>query len=152
MNGNVMMKMVVNNKEAFVKQGPNKMALPENFHNDIKNSLGIFPELNFLENSKIKFSGIEDVDGIKAYALEIAGEIVSVKLLFDINTGLKIREISTTNMGGQTQVQESIIGKYKDYDGILLPTEKSQSLGPQSINMSLIDVVYNPELNEEDFN
>ena len=55
-------------------------------------------------------------------------------------------------MGGQTQVQESIIGKYKDYDGILLPTEKSQSLGPQSINMSLIDVVYNPELNEEDFN
>ena len=72
MNGNVMMKMVINDQEAFVKQGPNKMALPENFHNDIKNSLGVFPELNFLENSKIKFSGVEDIDGIKAYALEIA--------------------------------------------------------------------------------
>ena len=152
MNGNVMMKMVINDQEAFVKQGPNKMALPENFHNDIKNSLGVFPELNFLENSKIKFSGVEDIDGIKAYALEINGEMVSVKLLFDINTGLKIREISTTNMGGQTQVQESILGKYLDYSGILLPTEKSQSLGPQSINMSLIDVILNAEFREEDFN
>ena len=152
MNGTVMMKMVVNDQEAFIKQGPNKMALPENFHNDIKNSLGIFPELNFLENSDIKFTGIEDLDKVKAYALEIFGEMVSVKLLFDINTGLKIREISTTNMGGQTQVQESVIGNYKNYSGILIPTEKSQSLGPQSINMSLIDVVLNPELNEEDFN
>tara|TARA_B110000003_G_scaffold267645_1_gene296170 strand:+ start:1506 stop:3506 length:2001 start_codon:yes stop_codon:yes gene_type:complete len=152
MNGNVMMKMVITDQEAFVKQGPNKMALPENFHSDLKNSLGIFPELNFLKSSNVKFIGIEDVEGTEAYALQISGDMVSVTLLFDKNTGLKIREISTTNMGGQSQVQESVIGNYKDYSGILLPTEKSQSLGPQSINMTLIDVVLNPELNEEDFN
>ena len=152
MNGNVMMKMVITDQEAFVKQGPNKMALPENFHSDLKNSLGIFPELNFLKSSNVKFVGIEDVDGAEAYALQVSGDMVSVTLLFDKNTGLKIREISTTNMGGQSQVQESVIGNYKDYSGILLPTEKSQSLGPQSINMSLIDVILNPELNEEDFN
>ena len=147
-----MMKMVITDQEAFVKQGPNKMALPENFHSDLKNSLGIFPELNFLKSSNVKFVGIEDVDGAEAYALQVSGDMVSVRLLFDKNTGLKIREISTTNMGGQSQVQESVIGNYKDYSGILLPTEKSQSLGPQSINMSLIDVILNPELNEEDFN
>ena len=152
MNGNVMMKIVVTDQEAFVKQGPNKMALPENFHNDLKSSLGIFPELNFLENSEIKFIGIESIGDTEAYALEISGDVVSVKLLYDINTGLKIREISTTNMGGQTQVQESVIGNYKDYSGVLLPAQKSQSLGPQSVDMSLIDVVLNPELNEEDFN
>ncbi len=152
MNGNVMMKIVVTDQEAFVKQGPNKMALPENFHNDLKSSLGIFPELNFLENSEIKFIGIESIGDTEAYALEISGDVVSVKLLYDINTGLKIREISTTNMGGQTQVQESVIGNYKDYSGVLLPAQKSQSLGTQSVDMSLIDVVLNPELNEEDFN
>ena len=152
MNGNEMMKMVVTEEEAFVKQGPNKMALPENFHNDLKNSLGIFPELNLIDNPNIKFTGTENVDDNEVYVLEFNGEMVSVKYLFDAKTGLKIKEISTTNMGGQSQVQESIIGNYKDFEGVLFPTEKSQSLGPQSIGMKLIDVVLNDDLKEEDFN
>ena len=151
MNGNVMMKMVVTENEAFVKQGSNKMALPANFQSDLKKSLGIFPELKLIDNSNVKFLGKESLEDNEVYVIEVSGEFISVKYFYDITNGLKIKEISTTNMGGQSQVQESIIGVYKDFEGLLFPTEKSQSLGPQSINMKLIDVILNSEISEIDF-
>ena len=99
--------------------------------------------LNFLERNLLRI--------MKLYVIEVSGEFISVKYFYDITNGLKIKEISTTNMGGQSQVQESIIGVYKDFEGLLFPTEKSQSLGPQSINMKLIDVILNSEISEIDF-
>ncbi len=152
MNGNLMMKMVVNEDSAFIKQGPSKMDLPENFHNDLKNLLGIFPELSLVDNPNVKFIGKETFEETEVYAIEINGEMISNKFLYDINSGLKIKEISITNMGEQSQTQESIIGNYKDYNGILLPTQRSQSMGPQSIEMKLIDVLFNEKFNAEDFN
>lgn len=152
MNGNLMMKMVISNESAFVKQGANKMDLPKNFHDDLKNSLGVFPEISLLNNPNIKFIGKEIIDETEVYAIELVGEVISFKFLYDVYSGLKIREISTTNMGGQTQVQESKFGDYLDFNGILFPTQKSQSLGPQSIEMKLVDVVLNPTFSEEDFN
>ena len=152
MNGNLMMKMVVTEENAFIKQGPNKMDLPENFHNDLKNSLGIFTELGLLNNPKIKLVGKEIFEGNEVYAIEINGEMMSNKFLYDVSSGLKIKEISITNMGGQSQTQESIIRNYKDYNGILLPTERSQSMGPQSIEMKLVDVLFDEKFDEKDFN
>ena len=152
MNGNLMMKMVVSNESAFVKQGANKMDLPKNFHDDLKNSLGVFPEISLLNNPNIKFIGKEIIDETEVYAIELVGQVISIKFLYDVYSGLKIKEISTTNMGGQTQVQESKFGDYLDFNGILFPTQKSQSLGPQSIEMKLVDVVLNPTFSDEDFN
>ncbi len=152
MNGNLMMKMVISNESAFVKQGANKMDLPKNFHDDLKNSLAVFPEISLLNNPNIKFIGKEIIDETEVYAIELVGEVISFKFLYDVYSGLKIREISTTNMGSQTQVQESKFGDYLDFNGILFPTQKSQSLGPQSIEMKLVDVVLNPTFSEEDFN
>ena len=152
MNGNLMMKMVVSNESAFVKQGANKMDLPKNFHDDLKNSLGVFPEISLLNNPNIKFIGKEIIDETEVYAIELVGQVISIKFLYDVYSGLKIKEISTTNMGGQAQVQESKFGDYLDFNGILFPTQKSQSLGPQSIEMKLVDVVLNPTFSYEDFN
>ena len=152
MNGNEMMKMVITESRAFAKQGPNKMELPTNMHTDLKKSLGIFPELNLLNNPNIKFIGIEKVGEVEAYVIEISGDVISSKFLYDVKTGLKIKEISTTNIGGQSQIQESEIGKYKEYEGILFPTIKTQSFGPQSIEMILNKVILNSEFNDEVFN
>ena len=115
MNGNLMMKMVVTEDNAFIKQGPKKMDLPEIFHNDLKNSLGIFAELSLIDNPNLKFVGKEIFEDTEVYAIEINGEMMSSKFLYDVNSGLKIKEIAVTNMGGQPQTQESIIGNYKDY-------------------------------------
>jgi len=114
--------------------------------------LGIFPELSLVDNPNVKFIGKETFEETEVYAIEINGEMISNKFLYDINSGLKIKEISITNMGEQSQTQESIIGNYKDYNGILLPTQRSQSMGPQSIEMKLIDVLFNEKFNAEDFN
>ena len=62
---------------------------------------------------------------------------------------------STASEGGgvgQNQIQESEIGKYKEYEGILFPTIKTQSFGPQSIEMILNKVILNSKFNDEVFN
>ena len=113
---------------------------------------GIFPEISLLENPKVKYVGKEKIDNTEAHVIEMNGDVISIRFLYDINSGLKIREISTTNMGGQSQVQETIIGNYSEFNGILFPSEKSQLLGPQTIDMKLVDVLINPKLSDEDFN
>ena len=114
MNGNEMMKMVITESRAFAKQGPNKMELPTNMHTDLKKSLGIFPELNLLNNPNIKFIGIEKVGEIEAYVIEIYGDVISSKFLYDVKTGLKIKEISDSSDEEITTFANDIITKFQE--------------------------------------
>lgn len=151
-NGNPMMTMVVTKKEAFSKQGGQKMSLPQPMAIDLKNSVGIFPEIDFIENPKTTLVGVEEVDGKEAYKIQISGDVVSFEFFYDVASGLKVKESSTTNMGGQSQKQDSMLSDYQAFEGILFPTKKSQLLGQQSIEMTLKSVVMNTELTAEDFN
>lgn len=151
-NGNPMMTMVVTKKEAFSKQGGQKMSLPQPMAIDLKNSVGIFPEIDFIENPKTTLVGVEEVDGKEAYKIQISGDVVSFEFFYDVASGLKVKESSTTNMGGQSQKQDSMLSDYQAFEGILFPTKKSQLLGQLSIEMTLKSVVMNTELTAEDFN
>ena len=151
-NGNPMMTMVVTKKEAFSKQGGQKMSLPQPMAIDLKNSVGIFPEIDFIENPKTSLVGVEEVDGKEAYKIQISGDVVSFEFFYDVASGLKVKESSTTNMGGQSQKQDSMLSDYQAFEGILFPTKKSQLLGQLSIEMTLKSVVMNTELTAEDFN
>ncbi len=151
MNNNPMMTMVVTEKEAFAKQGGNKMAMPDNMLADLKNTLGLFPESRLIGSGIAKLEGVEKVGEFDCYKVVIPGETVSAIFYYDLATGLKIQEVSETAMGGQTQRQESSIGDYQEFEGVLFPGKKSQSLGPQKIEMILKDVILNEGVGSEDF-
>ncbi|WP_338732594.1 M16 family metallopeptidase [Mangrovimonas cancribranchiae] len=152
MNGAPMMTVVVTQKETFMKRGGMKQPLPENMANDMKIMAGLFLEKDLLNSDKAKLSGMEKIDGKDAYKVDVSGEVVSVTLYYDVETGLKVKEVQTTSMQGQTQTQEAVLKDYKDYDGILFPSVKEGTQMGQPITSKLIEVVINEGVTEEDFN
>ncbi|EIJ38705.1 putative Zn-dependent peptidase [Galbibacter orientalis DSM 19592] len=151
MNGSPMMAVVANETEVFMKQGGNKVPLPPAMVNDMKNAVGIFPELTLLTNDAVKVVGIEKVEGKDAYKVEVPGEAVQAFYFYDTESGLKVKELAVINMGGQTQNQEALLLDYKDYEGIKFPSVKKAALGGQTVESTLTEVIINPELTEADF-
>ncbi|WP_158974624.1 pitrilysin family protein [Cellulophaga sp. L1A9] len=151
MNDAPMQGVIAKGDELYMKQGGNKMPLPENMVADMKNALGIFPEQTFMASGKAKLAGIEDVNGAKAYKIDVPGEVVSASYFYDVETGLKVKEVSVTNMNGQTQTQEAGLSDYQEIDGIKFPGIKSASLGAQKMESKLISATINKGVSDADF-
>jgi hypothetical protein len=152
MNDAPMMGVISKGDELFMKQGGNKIPLPDGMKQDMQKSLGIFPEQSFAGNPEVKLVGVEDVDGKKAYRIDVPGETIQASYFYDVENGLKIKEASVVNMNGQTQNQETLIKEYQEVDGIKFPSLKVVPMGPQQIESKLLEAVINYEVQESDFN
>ncbi|MDT0559656.1 insulinase family protein [Ichthyenterobacterium sp. W332] len=143
MNGSPMMSVVAKDKEMYMKQGGQKIPMPQAMLDDIKPSLGVIPELGFMASGKAKLIGIEKVNDKDAYKIEVPGSTMAVTSFYDVETGLKVKEVSVINVMGQTQTQESEFSDYKVVEGIKFPHVKLGALGPQKAEFKLIEVVQN---------
>ena len=146
-----MMGVVAKGDELYAKQGANKMPLPADMKSDMESVLGIFPEQSILAKGGAKLTGTEQVDGKNAYKIELPGKVTQTTLFYDVETGLKVKEVSVISMNGQTQNQSSMLKDYKEIDGIKFPSVKSQSLGPQQIEVTLLEAVINSGISDADF-
>jgi len=108
-------------------------------------------ELNLLNLDTVTITGIEQVDGKSAYVLEVPGEVVSFKLYYDVESGLKIKEVQTTSMQGQTQSQEALLKDYKDYEGLKFPETRDSQMMGQSVVFKLKEVTINSGVTDADF-
>ncbi|WP_088339763.1 M16 family metallopeptidase [Robiginitalea sediminis] len=151
MNDAPMMGVVAKGDELYMKQGNNKIPLPEQMQKDMQQVMGIFPEQSVAANPGARLTGTEEVDGRPAYRIEVPGETVQATYFFDVETGLKVKEASVINMNGQTQNQEVYIKEYQEVDGIKFPSLKTQSMGPQQIESKLLEAVVNYQVQESDF-
>ncbi|NKI31525.1 M16 family metallopeptidase [Croceivirga thetidis] len=151
MNDSPMMGVVAKGDELTMKQGPNKMPLPEAMKNDMQAVMGLFPEQNMMVSDKTKLAGIEKVGDKDAYKVEVPGEMIQTTFFYDVESGLKLKETSVINMNGQSQNSEVIYGEYNDFNGVLFPATKSETMGPGTLESKLIEVVLNIELSDADF-
>lgn len=151
MNESPMMGVVAKGDELVMKQGPNKIPLPEEMKKDMMNVMGIFAEQAILANGSAKLAGIEKVDGKDAYKIDVSGNVINASFFYDVETGLKVKESTVINMNGQTQNQSSLLKEYQEIDGIKFPSVKTQSMGPQEIEVKLLEAVVNKDVSEADF-
>lgn len=151
MNGATLSNIIVTPTEVFMKNGANKQPLPEGMANDMKSFGGLFIEQSLLNSDKAKVAGIETVDGKEAYKVEIPGEVVSISLFYDTKTGLKVKEVQTTSMQGQSQSQASLLKDYQVFEGVLLPTVKESEVMGQAITFNLKEAVFNKDVTAADF-
>lgn len=147
MGENKMMSMVMTQESATA----NKQPLPEEMFNDMKANAGLFMELNLVDSDSAKITGIEKVDGKDAYVVEVPGEIVSYMLYYDVESGLKVKEVQNTTMQGQTQSQEAFLKDYKDFDGLKFPETRDASMMGQSVIFKLKEVKINEGVTDADF-
>ncbi len=147
MGGNVMMKVIMNKEGVSMNGQP----IPPEMSSEMNYTLGTFQETGILNNENSKLTGIENIDGKDMYAITTKGEIVTLTLYFDAISGLKLKEVQTISMRGQTQNQETTFADYKDYNGIKFPTVRSGNMGPQVVSFKLLDAKINEGVSEDDF-
>ena len=114
-------------------------------------TIGTFLEMGLLNNENSKLTGIELVDGKEAFVISTKGEIVSSSVYFEVESGLKVKELQVITMQGQTQNQEATFSNYQEFNGIKFPGTKTGSLGPQTVEFKLIGAKVNEGVTEADF-
>ena len=145
MGGNVLATVTVNADGAKVDQMGNSIDLPSEMAADMQALIGIVPELKMMENENVTVIGIEEVDGQDAYALEMKGQSTTTTTYYAVESGLKLKQTSVTEMMGQTQTQDSTYGDYKRFGSLLIPTTTSVPLGPQAVDATIGNVKINGE-------
>jgi zinc protease len=146
MGGNVLATVIVNASGAKVEQMGNSMDLPPEMAADMQAVIGIIPELKMMENESITVSGIEEIDGQSAYALEMKGQSTTTTTYYAVESGLKLKQTTVTEMMGQTQTKDSNYNDYKRFGSLLIPSSTSVPLGPQSVDATLGTVKINGEV------
>ena len=146
--GNVMSKQVLNGDKAYVVAQGQKMDLPAEQLTALQESSVPFPELSQLNDENISLESVQDVNGSKAYVVKLSD---TKKAFFDTTSGLKVKEETTISANGQTMVQTSEMGDYKEVKGVKFPYSISQTMGPQKIEFTVTDVKVNESVSDADF-
>ncbi|WP_446050161.1 M16 family metallopeptidase [Zobellia laminariae] len=147
MSGNSMSKQVFNGDKGYmVMQGQKKDMGPDEIEK-VKDESAPFPELNYL-NTDITLEGTESIDGKKAYKLKISEEKTA---FYDVETGLKVQEATTAEMGGQSITSIINYLDYKEVSGIQFPFTMAQTVGPQSFEFKVSEIKVNEGTSDTDF-
>ncbi|MDO9274371.1 MAG: insulinase family protein, partial [Lutibacter sp.] len=147
MGGNVVAKITMSKEGVF----RNKQPLPAPMASEMTYTIGTFLEMGLLNNESSKLTGIEIVDGKDAYVISTKGEIVSSSVYFEVESGLKVKELQVMTMQGQTQNQESSFSNYQEFNGIKFPGTKTSNFGPQTVEFKLIGAKVNEGVSDADF-
>lgn len=145
MNGNTLSKQSFNGESGYLEAQGQKMDMPAEMSNNLKEEAVPFPELYYLTKSGVTFNGIEEVDGKKSYVIQVSDNST---IYYDVETGLKTKQVTKSAMGEQAL----IYADYKEVSGILFPHIFKQSMGPQSVEFKVQEVKVNEGVSDADFN
>jgi len=145
MGGQVVSKQVFNGETGFVMQMGQKMPYNEDQIKAAKTDADAFPELTV---GDAKIEGIEQVDGKDAYVVS-ADE--TTKNYYAVDSGLKVQSVKTVSQGGQTMSIPTGYGDYQEVKGVKFPFTISQSMGPQSFEFKVSEIMVNEGVEDADF-
>ena len=148
MMGRSMSKQVFNGENGYAMMQGQKMDLDPQQAAMIKDEAQPFYELH-LDPEAISLEGVEKIDGENAYKVKVSGNRVA---FYNVASGQKVQEITTTEMMGQTIESTMKFGNYKEASGIMFPFYLGQMMGPQLIEFNIDKVEVNSGVTAEDFN
>lgn len=142
MMGNVMQRTVITETEAFMEAQGQKIPLDDTQKKTVAEDAALVSELIWLTNPNAEMSliGIEMVDDRPTYAVKVSENRVAY---YDTETGLKLKQVTTQEMQGQTISQSTSFGEYKEVSGLLIPHVVSQNLGPQTVDFTIEEAKIN---------
>lgn len=153
MGGMAVMTSVFDGKEASIKQMGQPVPVNDEQKKDMAFEATIISELAVKDMGlNAKLTGIEQIDGTDAYAVEITkpsgGKTV---YYYDTNSGLKIRT-STTVKGPQgDMVQSTDLADYKAVGGVLFPYTMTLPMGPMKMKATAASIEVNQGIDDSEF-
>ncbi|MCB0560174.1 MAG: insulinase family protein [Lewinellaceae bacterium] len=155
MNGMVVNETRFDGKRGLVSAMGQEQKLEGEDAESMKSQAMIFPELHYGDKGyELVLDGVEPLDGKKAYrilATEPSGE--QSTSYYDVQTGLKVKVISTRDAGPQGPVTvTNELSDYKEVDGIRIPHEmKTSGMAPFPLTMKVESVAVNSGLSDDIF-
>ncbi|MCP9198922.1 insulinase family protein [Gramella sp. GC03-9] len=143
--GNVMNKQVFNGDQGVTIAQGQRIPFTEDQVKSTRLEAQPFPELN---PGDAKVTGIEEVNGSDAYAVQVSENTTAY---YDMKTGLKVQSVKTMSQGGQTMSIPTTYSNYQEVDGVKFPFTISQSMGPQSFEFNVSEIMVNEGVSENDF-
>ncbi|CAM3387256.1 M16 family metallopeptidase [Zobellia roscoffensis] len=145
--GSSMSKQVLNEDKGYmVMQGQRKDMGPDEIAK-VKDESAPFPELNYLD-ANVSLEGIKTIEGKKAYKLKISDE---KSIFYDMESGLKLQEVTTAEMAGQVMTSTITYMDYKEVSGIQFPFILAQTVGPQRFEFIVSEIKVNEGVSDSDF-
>lgn len=141
-----LMKQVVNGNTAYASQQGQKKVMEGKELAEMKESAVLFSETLLATKAGVTLSGIEPMNGSDAYTV-VDGDTT---YYFDVKSGLKIAEASTSEQGGQKVTQVTTFGDYRDVKGVKLPFNHIMNVGFE-LDIKMSEVKINEGVSDADF-
>ena len=145
-------KLMKDGKFNLSGQGGAKEA-DEKSKEEMMEDAAVFPEAYMLNQKGYEYSlkGIEQVEGKDAYVLAVKTPTKrEFTVFYDVASGLPVKR-TVTQEGPQGSMSVStIVGGYKTFSGVQLPTKMILDQGPMKIEINMTDVKINSGLKAED--
>lgn len=148
MMGNVMSEQVLNGDSGYMTLRGQKMPIPEDQIDKVILEAQLFKELK-LDLDQLKIESIEQIGDRKAYKIAVTENQWA---FYDTETSLKLMELNSVQMNGQTMDNAVKFGDYKAQEGILFPFIFSQQMGPQELEFKVEELKINPVISQGSFN
>ena len=148
MMGNVMSEQVLNGDSGYMTLRGQKMPIPEDQIDKVILEAQLFKELK-LDLDQLKIESIEQIGDRKAYKIAVTENQWAY---YDTETSLKLMELNSVQMNGQTMDNAVKFGDYKAQEGILFPFIFSQQMGPQELEFKVEELKINPVISQGSFN
>jgi len=156
LGGTVMQQQVFDGSKAMVGQMGQSQVLTEGeMYEQTKSSAEMFSQLNYgSEDYSIELKGLEDLDGSKAYKVEVTkanGD--KTYEYYDLQSGLLVKTMSSsTGPDGSESTVSSTISNYKAVNGIMMPyTMTLTGLMPMPLTMEMTNITVNEEISDAVF-
>ncbi len=145
MGGAPLQKVVFDGEKGYTMMQGQRIDNDEKANAAAKAESVPFAELN-VKNAKLE--RIEPIDGKDAYVVSLSS---GKETFYDKESGLKMKEVSTQEMMGQTITATVSYGEYKDVEGIKFPHLITQTAGPQEITFKVNSISVNKGVSDSDF-
>lgn len=115
-------------------------------------SVGILPEMNYKTSGmSYELLGIEETDGKMCYVLKLwDGETESYDY-FEKGTYYKVKTLSISKQGEETNESTITFSKYTNHNGILFPDEMQISMGQATLSGKLKTRTFNAKIDIDSY-
>lgn len=113
----------------------------------------LFPELHYVKlGYKTSLKGMDELNGEKVYMVEVENPSGEKETdYYSVESGLLLQTTAQTESPMGTMTQKQVFSDYKEVNGVLIPYTISQTVGPQSMDMTLEVIEFNKDIPEDIF-
>ncbi len=151
--GMIINKTLVKGSEVSLKNMGREIPLDSAKTAALKAKTNPFPETNLLTDQyNLKLEGIEEINGKEAYSLQAEDQNGKMTTYyFDVETGLELREVSTTQTAKGAINKTTNYSDYKAVNGLKFPFKMESKNGPITMSIIVDSIQINQGLTPEDF-